>query len=288
MIISMTGFARSEANSSQGRLIWEVRSVNHRYLDIQLRLPEGFRTLEPQLRKIAGKRVRRGKIDCTLTVQQSPDHVPPTVLNIPFAEQLIAHAESLSRRMAESRAIDPVAIMRWPGVVQEDETDVESLFEAAAQSFAQAMDGLLDSRGREGERIQEMLRARGEEIDTAVSAIRNRLPAVLEAIQQKLRDRVRALADNADPERLETEIALLAQKLDVSEELDRLQAHVAELENAFTDSQPVGRRLDFLMQEFNREANTLASKSGDTATTRQAIELKVLIEQMREQIQNVE
>ncbi len=284
----MTGFARSEASIPDGRIVWEVRSVNHRYLDAQFRLPEGFRAMEPELKDLLARRFSRGKIDSTLSLQYESSRIPQVSLNLPFAKELIHHAETLNRQLASSGTIDTLSIMRWPGVILEEEIQAEALFPDILAEFEKAIAGLAEHRAREGERIQKMLRNRCDEVENIVVVMRQRLPVILDAIQKRLTERVRTLVDNIDQDRLEQELVLIAKKLDVSEELDRLEAHIAEVLASFSGDEPMGRRLDFLMQEFNREANTLASKSADTDTTQHAIELKVLIEQMREQIQNVE
>jgi len=284
----MTGFARSEKNIPDGRLVWEIRSVNHRYLDTQFRLPEGFRALEPRLKKLATGYVSRGKIDAMLTVQYAPDHAPQITLNLPFATRLIHCAETLNRQMAESYPINPVDIMRWPGVIQESEGDTTALYSDVLTGFEEAMAELAGYREREGAQIRQMLQQRCDEVTHIVRAVQQRLPAVLDSIRERLTQRIRSVVKNTDQDRLEQELVLIAQKLDVSEELDRLNAHVAEVLDSLDGTGPTGRHLDFLMQEFNREANTLASKSADTGTTQHAIRLKVLVEQMREQIQNVE
>jgi len=288
MIKSMTGFARSEANIPDGQLVWEIRSVNHRYLDQQFRLPEGFRAMEAELKTLAGKRFSRGKVDSTLSFSYQSSRPARIRVNLSFAQELIRHAETLNQQLSEPGNVDPVAILRWPGVVQEDETQAETLFPDILAGFLAAMDELAANRAREGAHIEEMLKTRCEQLTRIVAAVRQRIPEVVGSIQKRLTERVQSLVDNPDQDRLEQELLLMAKKFDVSEELDRLDAHVAEVMEALISDTPVGRRLDFLMQEFNREANTLASKSADTETTKQAIELKVLIEQMREQIQNVE
>ncbi len=288
MIKSMTGFARSEVNIPDGQLVWEVRSVNHRYLDQQFRLPEGFRAMEPELKAIASKRFSRGKLDSTLSFSYQSSRKPQITVNLQFAQELVRHAETLNQQLSKPGSVDPVAILRWPGVVLEDEAQAETLFPDILAGFLAAMDELAANRVREGAHIEEMLKTRCEQVTRIVAAVQQRIPEVLDSIQKRLTERVQSLVDNPDQDRLEQELVMMAKKLDVSEELDRLVAHVAEVMEAINSDAPVGRRLDFLMQEFNREANTLASKSADTETTKQAIELKVLIEQMREQIQNVE
>lgn len=289
MIRSMTGFARAGAEAPGARLRWEIRSVNHRYLDLQLRLPEGLRPIEEECRAIVAAGPRRGKVDATLTITLDAAAAPQPELDRDAARRLLEKVEAVRREIEQPAAIDPLAVLRWPGVLKEaEQAELESLFPAAREALAAAVTELQAARAREGEKILAMLDARCGEILAHVDAVRARLPDVLRDIRNKLKERVEALDVASNPERLEQELAMLATKLDVSEELDRLQAHVAEIRATFGKDEPVGRRLDFLIQELNREANTLASKSADTETTRLAVELKVAIEQMREQVQNVE
>jgi len=289
MIQSMTGFARAETRHEGGQLRWELRSVNHRYLDLQFRLPEALRALEPECRSLIGGVIRRGKVDASLSLELPQGGPRHTRLNLELARQLIAYAGEIARELPESRPLNPLALLRWPGVVEELQPDLAPLAPVALATLQTAVDELQAARAREGEKIRAMLESRCDEILRLVAAVQARLPQVLDAIRKRLQDKVAALIAQPDPERLETELVMLAQKLDVSEELERLQAHVAEVRSALdATGEPVGRRLDFLMQELNREANTLASKSADAETTRHAVDLKVLIEQMREQVQNVE
>jgi len=285
---SMTGFARSDGTSAGARLHWELRSVNHRYLDVQLRLPEGFRAAESALRARINAALGRGKVDATLSVALDAGAVPALQLDAQRAAELIAHAEALAGKMRNPAPISPAAILRWHGVLEEAEPDPGPLLDAVHAVLDEAVNQLDAARRREGERIAVMLETRCAEIATLVAQVRARLPEVVDAMRQRVAERVAALGVEANRERLEQEIVLLAQKLDVSEELDRLEAHVGEVRAAMAHDRPVGRRLDFLMQELNREANTLASKSADAQTTRAAVDLKVAIEQMREQVQNVE
>ncbi len=289
MIRSMTGFARSETDTPQGQLLWELRSVNHRYLEAQIRLPEGFRAIEPDARALLGRGIRRGKVDATLSLRARAERQLHATLNPELARELIGHARTLATAIGEAAPLDPLDLLRWPGVLQEQETPLDHLHPLALEGLERAVTGLAATRRREGERIHEMLETRCAEILLRVAAVRTRLPQVLQAIRDKLAERVRSLVASIDTDRLEQELVLIAQKLDVAEELDRLQGHVAEFRSALTRTdEAAGRRLDFLLQEFNREANTLASKSADGETTRHAVDIKVLIEQMREQVQNIE
>jgi uncharacterized protein (TIGR00255 family) len=284
----MTGFGHHEVHLPGLHLQWEVRSVNHRYLDVQFKLPDGFRSVEQEFRQIVAAGARRGKIDASLSINRTADDTGASRLNSAISRQVIEHLETLAKEMKNPAPISPVAVLRWPGVLSEEEIDPSSIFPQAKETLESAMNALGESRAREGVKIQAMLEQRCVEIESLVGQVLERLPDVLSDIRERLKQRVESLAVQIDNERLEQEIVMLAQKIDVSEELDRLKAHIQEVRSTFVSPEPVGRRLDFLMQELNREANTLGSKSADTATTQHAVDLKVLIEQMREQVQNVE
>ena len=288
MIHSMTGFASGEIETEQGALLWEMRSVNHRYLEMQFKLPDGFRALEPTLRDLISAKLRRGKVDASLQFRASSEAAARLKINHDLASQVIKHAEQLAESIDNSQGFSGLAILRWPGVVAEDALDLKSLFEPAASLLDTTLDTLIANRAREGERIQATLEDRLTQISALAEAVTTRMPLVLDNIRNRVRERALGLEIKVDEERLEQELVLLAQKMDVAEEIDRLHAHVAETRAAFLMDDAVGRRLDFLMQEFNREANTLGSKSSDPETTKAAVDLKVLIEQLREQVQNVE
>lgn len=288
MLHSMTGFARHTAESPQGTLTCELRAVNHRYLDFQFRLPDELRPRENELRKQVGAAVKRGKIECSLHFRRAPGSPTGMQLNKALIEQIGARVTELAATMPDLRALDPIDVLRWPGVLEDAAIDTGFLFEETGKTLAAALASLTAMRAREGLRIAEMLESRCREVLEIAATVRSRMPDVLHASRSKQKERLEKLNVDADPARLETELALIAQKLDVDEELDRLASHISEIRQVIDGGGPVGRRLDFLMQELNREANTLGSKSGDAETTRAAVELKVLIEQMREQIQNVE
>jgi uncharacterized protein (TIGR00255 family) len=288
MLNSMTGFAREAADSPFGTLTCELRAVNHRYLDVQFRLPEELRPSEVELRRQIAATIRRGKVECSMHLRRALRENEELKLNQELVRQISARVDELSTLLPATRALDPVDVLRWPGVVQEPEIDAEPLFAASSELLAAALVALDEMRSNEGGRIADMLETRCAEILDIAAGVGKRMPKVLEAVRTKLRERIDSLNVEADPARLETELALIAQKLDVDEELDRLISHVSEIRAVLKKGEPVGRRLDFLMQELNREANTLGSKSADTETTRAAVDLKVLIEQMREQVQNVE
>jgi len=288
MIRSMTAFARCEQRPDWGHIAWELRSVNHRYLEVAVRLPETLRALEPAVRERVSHKLSRGKVECSLRLNLPPGTLSRFSLNRPLAEQVLAMAGELQALLPGEASLPLAELLRWPGVVVEEEPDLASLQELVLESLDAALDELLTHREREGERIVGFLRQRAQALGVEVQRVRQRRPEVLRRIREKLLQRLQELPLEADPGRLEQEMALLSQRLDVDEELDRLAAHLAELESTLARDEPVGRRLDFLMQELNREANTLSSKSNDTETTRAGVEAKVLIEQMREQVQNIE
>jgi uncharacterized protein (TIGR00255 family) len=288
MIRSMTAFARQEREDDWGSLTWELRSVNHRYLEVSLRLPDELRGLESAIRERASRRLGRGKLDCNLRYKPVQRRAA-LVLDADALAQTLTACEQIRDHLTGGAAtISPLDLLRWPGVIQEETTDLAPLAEATLALFDQALNELVETREREGAQIHEILSSRLDAMEPLVASARARLPEILARIRDKLRTRVAELTSSPDPDRLEQELAFLAQKMDVDEELDRLTGHISETRRVLELTEPVGRRLDFLMQEFNREANTLGSKSADSETTRISVELKVLIEQMREQVQNAE
>ena len=288
MIRSMTGFARAETATPQGQLLWEVRSINHRYLEVQLKLPDFARELESGLRQFATAQLGRGRVEGSLSLRAGDNRAPAGRVNSALVRQLAGHLKTVAGELGNPAPVSPVEVLRWPGVLEQEEQDPAALHPVVMQSFEAVIADLNGARSREGARIHEMLERRLAEIETHVADVITRLPVVLTRIRDRMAERVAALGVPADPDRLEQEVVILAQKMDVSEELDRLRAHLAEFRDTLQSDAPVGRRLDFLVQELNREANTLASKSADADTTRQAVDIKVLIEQIREQVQNVE
>jgi uncharacterized protein (TIGR00255 family) len=284
----MTGFARQSTETELGTLTWELRSVNHRYLDIQFKIPDELRPREAEFRQQVAALLKRGKVECALHLKRSGAVSQQLELDIELIELIGHRIDDLKVKLNDIGHVDPIDLLRWPGVIRQPDVDIGPLFEHATAALDLALDALTTMRRSEGERIGTMIASRCDDIDALAKGVSERMPSVLEAARQKQRDRLEKLDVDADPGRLEVELALIAQKLDVDEELDRLQSHVTEIRDVLTSDEPVGRRLDFLMQELNREANTLGSKSGDTGTTRAAVDLKVLIEQIREQIQNVE
>jgi uncharacterized protein (TIGR00255 family) len=288
MITSMTGFARREASGAYGHLACELRSVNHRYLEAGFRLPEELRALETELRQALSRDLRRGKVDCTLHLRGSQEAAAELVVDDRALAKLLIRVREISVAAPGKPTVDVMDILRWPGIVREDQTDAESLQAAARALFAETLQDLVDTRAREGARLQELIETRCSALEQIVVQVRERLPEIQARVRQRLVDRVAELGTSVDHERLEQEIVMLLQRLDVAEELDRLTGHVEETRRVIAGTEAAGRRLDFLMQELNREANTLSSKSQDLETTRFAVDMKVLIEQMREQVQNIE
>ena len=288
MARSMTGFARREARGDFGVLVWEVRSVNHRYLDMGLRLPEELRALESECREHIAAQVKRGKLDGQLRFEPAAGSRASLQVDEDRARAVGNALAQVAGLIGATGSISPAEVLRWPGVVQEPPLDVDSVGQAAMKLLDQTLADLLAARGREGERTATMLKDRAAEITRIVGELKKKQGAMLDALRDKLRLRVEELKVTVEPQRLEQELVMLAQRLDVAEELDRLGSHLKEFGDTLKSGDAVGRRLDFLMQEFNREANTLGSKSQDAVITQQVVDLKVLIEQMREQVQNLE
>ncbi|WP_342654020.1 YicC/YloC family endoribonuclease [Pseudomonas sp. F3-2] len=287
MVHSMTAFARAERAGPQGTLSWELRSVNHRYLEPHLRLPESFRDLESAVREALRQGLSRGKIECTLRFTEETAGKPLQV-NRERAGQLVAAAELVASLIQQPAALNPLEVLAWPGVLVADATDPQALNNDALSLFNQALDELKAGRAREGADLAKLLDERLTSIKTEVATLRTLVPQMLATQRQKVLDRFADMKAELDPQRLEQEMVLLAQKSDVAEELDRLSTHVTEVRRVLKAGGQAGRRLDFLMQELNREANTLGSKAFDPRSTQAAVNLKVLIEQMREQVQNIE
>ncbi|MBA3581243.1 MAG: YicC family protein [Gammaproteobacteria bacterium] len=284
----MTAFARIESNNEHGSLVWELRSVNHRYLDVSLRLADDLRSIEQTVRENLAATLGRGKIDCNLRFKANAQVVNDLYINNEYVQKLTTVCRQLSAQLENPAAVSPLELLRMPGVLKELERDNSVLEQAALNSLKLALEELIATREREGGRIADMLLQRCALIAEIVKNVQARRSDVMQAIREKLQTRIADLGVNADPGRLEQELVIIAQRMDVSEELDRLESHIKEVRDVLKRDEPVGRRLDFLMQELNREANTLGSKSADAETTRAAVDLKVMIEQMREQVQNIE
>ena len=287
MVHSMTAFARAERAGPQGTLSWEVRSVNHRYLEPHLRLPDTFRELEGAVREALRQALSRGKVECTLRFCDD-NAGKPLQVDSQRAAQLIAAAESVAALIQQPAPLNPLEVLAWPGVLVTDSTDADALNRQAMEVFTQALVELKAGRDREGAELAKLITGRLDAMALEVRNLRELVPQMLATHRQKILDRFSELKVELDPQRLEQEMVILAQKSDVAEELDRLDTHVQEVRRVLKGGGSVGRRLDFLMQELNREANTLGSKAFDTRSTQAAVNLKVLIEQMREQVQNIE
>jgi uncharacterized protein (TIGR00255 family) len=288
MIHSMTAFARREGETPWGVLTWELRTVNHRYLEISPRLPEDFRVLESQVRERIGAALHRGKVECQLRFQSQAQQSPDFALNKDLINRLTAAAVEVDQMSEHPAPLSALDILRWPGVIQAPQPDHEQMTAVALQVLGEALAELQATRAREGVKLKEMILQRCDGVAAQAAGAAQRLPEVRARLREKLLARLAEVKAELDPIRVEQEMVLLTQRLDVEEELDRLTAHLAEVKRVLGQAGPAGRRLDFLMQELHREANTLGSKSGDVETTRASMEMKVLIEQMREQVQNIE
>ncbi|HXW73779.1 MAG TPA: YicC/YloC family endoribonuclease [Steroidobacteraceae bacterium] len=288
MIASMTGFARRESTGSWGTLVCELRSVNHRFLEAGFRLPDELRAAEGELRARLARQLRRGKVDCSMSYRRPQGASGVLQVDTVALEQLLAAVEVVTRSLPQPSAVNALDVLHWPGVLREDSTDGEQLLAVAYAVFGATLEDLVATRAREGARLRELIEQRCASLEALVAGVRARLPEVHARVRARLDERLAELGTAVDRERLEQELALLLQRLDVDEELERLTGHIVEVRRVIEGSEPSGRRLDFLMQELNREANTLSSKSQDLETTRSAVDMKVLIEQMREQVQNAE
>jgi uncharacterized protein (TIGR00255 family) len=287
MLRSMTAFASAESDIGSGTLSIEIRSVNHRYLELGLRLPEELRNLETIVRERVAAKLSRGKVDLGIRYKPAPTAASAIALDDALVARLAETAQGMAAKFPQLN-VDFVGLLGWPGVMLERENDQESLRAAALAVLDEALAQMVATREREGARLGGFLRERLEGIGKIVAEVRGHLPEVRAALRARFDQRLAELKQPLEPGRIEQEIVLQLQRIDVDEELDRLTGHVAEAHHTLGLKEAVGRRLDFLMQEFNREANTLGSKAADPRTTKAAVELKVLIEQMREQVQNLE
>ncbi|MFT7471992.1 MAG: hypothetical protein ACI8XU_001888 [Kiritimatiellia bacterium] len=288
MTLSMTAFSRQQQEQEWGSLTWEIRSVNHRYLETSVRLPESFRALENGVREAVRKRLTRGKVECALRFQSEAKVSSDLHLNTKLIQQLVQANIEIEQITGKSVSLNHMEVLRWPGVIEEQDFDKTSIEKQALSLFSAALDDLVATREREGAELQGFIQQRIGSVREIVVSVRAKMPEILAKQKQNILDRLADLQAELEPTRLEQEVSLLTQKADVEEELDRLDSHLNEVERVLGAKGQKGRRLDFLMQELNREANTLSSKSIVVETTLNAVELKVLIEQMREQIQNVE
>ena len=286
-LYSMTAFAQASAIHDGYHMNWELRSVNHRYLENQFRLPDTLRGIEPKARELMRKRLKRGKVDATLKLELE-ESGQALALNAALLKQVIAAANEVKKSAPDAAAPSTLDLLRWPGVLESDGIDQDRAAQLATELFEQALERLVAARGSEGQRLEQVLDQQLTTIDRVVESVRPLGESIMQVQQQRLIQRLQDLEVTADPTRLEQEVAFLAQRGDIREELDRLVIHVAEARKLLTQPGPHGRRLDFLSQELNREANTLGAKATQTDMSQKAIDLKVVIEQIREQVQNIE
>ena len=287
MIRSMTAYARREIKGDWGSAAWELRSVNQRYLETYIRLPEQFRSLEPVVRERIRARLTRGKVECNLRFDLDPGAQSSLQLNEKLAKQLVEAAQWVKMQSDEGE-INPLEVLRWPGVMLAEEQDLDAISTELLQALETALDDFISARESEGAALKVMIEQSLDGVSAEVLKVRAHMPNILQWQRERLVSKLEDAQVQLENTRLEQELVLMAQRVDVAEELDRLEAHVKETHKIMKKEEAVGRRLDFMMQEFNRESNTLASKSINADVTTSAIELKVLIEQMREQIQNIE
>ena len=283
----MTAFAASDAKAGLMSLSCELRSVNHRYLDISLKLPEPLRFADGEIRALIGAKINRGKIECSINLKRNVDQANFTI-NQSAVAALVQAAGEIERQLPAALAYSALDVLAFPGIQQDAELDKEELSAVLRQVIAQSLDQIAATREREGQQLKTLIQDRCLKIKALAAQAMERVPVALAAMRTKLIDRINELKIQPDHDRLEQELVFLTQKLDVMEELDRINTHIDEVMRVLELTEPVGRRLDFLMQELHREANTLGSKSADKELTQGSIELKVLIEQIREQVQNIE
>ena len=284
---SMTAYARITEEHNWGSISCELKSVNHRFLEVGFRMPESLREAETTLRDMARKKLGRGKIDCSVQITFNHSDAS-SELDLETAREHIKIVESISAEITQPGTISAIDIMKLPGVLKDSSIDTKQLSKAGIQAFDLALDQMLEGRAREGEKLANMIEQRLSGIEAQIAVVRKHLPEILTQQRNRLHEKLAELKDQLDEQRLEQEMVIISNRADVDEELDRLEAHVIEIRRVLGDQASIGRRLDFLMQELNREANTLGSKSISNITTQASVELKVLIEQMREQIQNIE
>ncbi|MBX2867250.1 MAG: YicC family protein [Acidiferrobacterales bacterium] len=288
MTASMTAFCRTQTEFQGRSLIWEVRSVNHRYLDAHLKLPDELKVIETRCRTLINERVNRGRIDALLKYEAGKGETLEMEINDGALEALASALQSVESRMPNVTSPHSLDVLRWQGILKQPEANEDALTKAAQDGLSEALDGLVIARNREGERLAQMILDRIDDSRVIVSSLRDALPDIELGLKQRWNRRLEELGDEIDPARLSQELAILLTRSDVSEELDRLETHFDEVQRVIGQKKPAGRRLDFLMQELNREANTLGSKAVDLRNTNASVELKVLIDQMREQVQNIE
>ncbi|CAL7959482.1 UPF0701 family protein YicC [Gammaproteobacteria bacterium] len=287
MIQSMTTFARFSDQGTWGMATWEIRVVNHRYFDCSIKMPEILRSLETNIRLRLQQQLHRGRIECALKFQPGEQSGLNLMLNISLVKKLADAIGEVKNYVSTKPVVDPMKILAWPQVLQVVEEDVEAVHKIILQLFEKTLADLIAARVREGAALAEIMQSKLQEVLAIASKVKTKVPLVLANQRAKIMQRLDAIKSELDLTRLEQEMVYIAQRMDVAEELDRLETHSKEIGRILTAGGNVGKRLDFLMQELNREANTLASKSVDVEVTQAAVELKVLIEQMREQVQNI-
>ena len=285
---SMTGFSTAERVVAPFQLTWEIRSVNHRFLDLGFRTPDELRYLEPDLRDIAVRVINRGKVDCVLKVTAAGGAVGTSETDDAVVAALRSLDLKVRKQFPDAQPLTVAEILRWPGLLRDSVQSMAALAEPAKACFTAAAEALRATRAREGRRIADAMEQRRALIGARISKLRPELEGAQERYRQRLKERIARLGTEIESERFEQEVTLLAQRGDVMEEIDRIDSHLAEIREVLTRNEPIGRRLDFLIQELNREANTFASKVQEEELTRHGVELKVIIEQMREQVQNLE
>ena len=288
MVKSMTAYGHTEIRLEWGELSCELRSVNHRYLELSMRLPGELRALEPKLREILSARLKRGKVDCTIRLKSNDNQTNALNLNKPAIASLINAHQEIQQILSSDTQLKPLDILKWPGIVVEGEKDLEPIQAATIDLLNTTLNDFIETRQREGEKLKAAILQRCEGIEKIQISVNKYRPQMMVRLRDRLQTKLDEMSAEVDPQRLEQELVFAAQKLDVTEELDRLKAHIEEVKAVLKRDEAIGRRLDFLMQELNREANTLGSKSYDTETSKNSVDLKVLIEQMREQVQNIE
>lgn len=288
MTASMTAYGRTEETNEIGHITWEIRSVNHRYLEVSIRLPEELRMLEVKIREHISNKLKRGKIDCSLRFDANEISDGGLSINTYLANSLVKSAESIQSSINNPAALNALDILRWPNVINRDKLDAVSVSTPILEQLDITLEHVIETRLNEGKKLENMILERCDNIETLLHRFKEKLPKIQQMLRNRLTNKAQELSIELDKDRLEQEILILVQKSDVIEELDRLDTHLIEVRQVLKKNEPVGRRLDFLMQEFNREANTLGSKAANLDYTNTSVDLKVLIEQMREQIQNIE
>ncbi len=287
MIRSMTGYAKEEYRSESGWLQWELRSVNHRHFDVEIRLPGVFRDMEPEFRNLMGLRISRGHVDARLSWRPAEKFADRIKVNTGLAVRVIGYAKVLAEQMRRPASVSPLDVMRWPGVIEEHSADHSHMSGEVRKLLHKAVDSLRAAQMSEGKKLKKAIESRCTGMDKLVHTFRARTPELREQAWSRMRERLEAIKLRVDAERLEKEVALLLMRHDISEELDRLEAHLGALRSALKATEPAGKRVNFLLQEIGREANTLAAKSGDARGTHEAVDMRVIVEQMREQAQNI-